>query len=71
MVLLRFWILSGIGWAVALLAIAGIARIPGRSLDLYIRDRYLVCSKITLFGAVALFLLLPLIIAAVRRLRNG
>ena len=65
----RFWLLTGAGWLIALSALAALARIPGPSLDLYFRDRYVVVSKLALIGAVTLLLALPLAVATIRHVR--
>jgi hypothetical protein len=66
---MKSWILIAGGWSIALLALAGIARIPGSGLDLYVHDVYVAFSKSLLRGGVIVVLVLPLSMATVRRLR--
>jgi hypothetical protein len=65
----KFWVFIGAGWGIALLALTAIARLPGKNLDLYFRDIYVVFSKTSLDVAVMLVLVLPLLAATIRRLR--
>jgi hypothetical protein len=65
----RFWLLVGVWSIVAVLALGGIASIPGNNLDLYFSDRYVPISKISLAAAVMVGLVLPLLVATIRHLR--
>ena len=66
----KFWISSGVGWGVADLAFVGIARLPGKSLDLYFSDRYVPLSKTSLAITVILVLVLPLVAVTFRHVRS-
>ena len=62
MVAVKFWILVGPLWLIALAALAGIFRLPGGTLDVYYHDRYVVVAKThiilaTILLVVALLLL--------------
>lgn len=67
----RFWIVSVAGWAISILALLGIASIPGRNLDLYFNDKYVTCSKATLAAIILFAMVLPLVAAAIRHFRQA
>jgi hypothetical protein len=66
----KFWISSGVGWGVAVLALVGIAKLPGKSLDLYFSDRYVPVSKTSLAITVILVFVLPLVAVTFRHIRS-
>jgi hypothetical protein len=65
----RVWIFTSVGWSVALLALIGIASIPGNNLDLYLRDTYFVIPKFALAVVTLLALVLPLAAVTIPRVR--
>ena len=65
---MKFWVVSGVGWGFASLALIGISRLP-KILDLYFSDRYVPVSRISLLLAVIFVFVLPLVAATVRHIR--
>jgi heme/copper-type cytochrome/quinol oxidase subunit 1 len=59
------------GWLVALLALVGVAKLPGPALDIYIHDKYFVVSKSHLILLVLLIFVLPLAALSVRVFRSA
>jgi hypothetical protein len=65
-----FWLVTGLGWGIVAVALIGIAKIPGRSLDLYFSDRYVPVSKRSMVMTVTVVLVMPLAAATIRHLRS-
>jgi hypothetical protein len=66
----RFWILSGFGWGFAILVLIAIAKMPGKNLDLYFSDTYIVVSKNSLVVAVMLAVVMPFAVVTIRHLQT-
>jgi len=62
-------VLVSTGWLVALLALAGVAKLSGQALDLYIHDRYFVVSKPHVILVILLIFVLPLVALSIRVFR--
>jgi hypothetical protein len=65
----RFWLFISLGWGIAALALIGIARLPGKNLDLYFHDYYVIVPKVALASAVAFGLVVPLLAVTVLHVR--
>jgi heme/copper-type cytochrome/quinol oxidase subunit 1 len=56
----KFWIVVGPLWLVALTALVGILILPG-NLDIYYHDTYIVVAKMHVVLAILLLIVLPLL----------
>ena len=65
----KFWIVVGPLWLVALAALFGVLILPA-NLDIYIHDTYIVLAKTHLILVILLVLVLPLVLLTIWHLRS-